>query len=548
MKKTIQLFVFFIVSFSFAQVGIGTTTPNASSLLDVSANNKGILIPRINLLATNNASPITSPATSLLIYNLATAGVGVTSVSPGYYYWDGAQWVRFGIGDVKTAENGLYLNAANSAVRLGGSLIQNTTITQGARQMSFNLNGLGDFNVKDNGITRFQVLDNGRIEMSGTTDANGNTNSGVLEIANSLRIDGNEIITNTNTSLFLQNDNNGDLRVDNNSLFVDASANRVSVGTLLNAGKFNVLGNSYFSDDIHLRDGAVNSGDILVRIYDSFDDGVIDIYENNVMNHRIHGNSTTIFNEQGLALDFRIESDTNPNMVMLDASENLIRFGTGTTTSDYQNGTAFYSALSGTNTTINYVADFDAGSVDGTTIGIGSIEYLVDGLSETFISDVFSPTTDLMIDMGWENSWDDIYADNFVNISDKREKKKITNISYGLEEILKMRPVSYILKRDPFQETKIGLIAQEVLPLVPEVVKTHDWKKLVEGGEYEKIERKMMGMTYQQLIPVLIKAIQEQQEQIDNLKKITNNINSLKTENKILKKEFAEIKSLLKKK
>ncbi len=46
----------------FAQTGIGTTTLNASSRLDVSAKDKGFLPSRIALTATNVGSPITSPA------------------------------------------------------------------------------------------------------------------------------------------------------------------------------------------------------------------------------------------------------------------------------------------------------------------------------------------------------------------------------------------------------------------------------------------------------------------------------------------------------
>ena len=83
-----------------------------------------------------------------------------------------------------------------------------------------------------------------------------------------------------------------------------------------------------------------------------------------------------------------------------------------------------------------------------------------------------------------------------------------------------MRPVSYILKKDPFKDRKLGLIAQEALVLVPEAVKTHDHQVLDESNpeEFTKIELERMGMTYQQLIPVLIKATQEQQEQIEVLK------------------------------
>lgn len=78
-------------------LGISSTgaTPNASAVLDLSATNKGLLIPRIALTATNVASPVTSPAVSLLIYNTATTGpTPETLVSPGYYYWNGSIWVR----------------------------------------------------------------------------------------------------------------------------------------------------------------------------------------------------------------------------------------------------------------------------------------------------------------------------------------------------------------------------------------------------------------------------------------------------------------------
>jgi hypothetical protein len=70
----------------------------------------------------------------------------------------------------------------------------------------------------------------------------------------------------------------------------------VSVGTTAAAGLFNVQGTSYFADDIYLRDGSVSSGDVLVRIYDSSDDGIIDVYRNNSVVNRIHGNGTSFFN------------------------------------------------------------------------------------------------------------------------------------------------------------------------------------------------------------------------------------------------------------
>jgi hypothetical protein len=75
-------------------VGIGTATPDPSARLHIEDNARGLLIPNVALTATNVAAPVTGPATSLLVYNTATAGAGATAVTPGFYYWDGSQWVR----------------------------------------------------------------------------------------------------------------------------------------------------------------------------------------------------------------------------------------------------------------------------------------------------------------------------------------------------------------------------------------------------------------------------------------------------------------------
>jgi hypothetical protein len=70
----------------------------------------------------------------------------------------------------------------------------------------------------------------GRLELA-EFDAHGTVGTGALEIGNSLRIDGNEIITNFDETLYLQHDNNGDLKVDYGTFFVDASSNEVGIGT-----------------------------------------------------------------------------------------------------------------------------------------------------------------------------------------------------------------------------------------------------------------------------------------------------------------------------
>src|SRR5258707_13869528 len=67
---------------STGAAGIGTLTPNASSLLDITSTTKGILIPRMTLTQRN---AIVSPVTGLMIYQ--------TNSTPGFYYYSGSAWV-----------------------------------------------------------------------------------------------------------------------------------------------------------------------------------------------------------------------------------------------------------------------------------------------------------------------------------------------------------------------------------------------------------------------------------------------------------------------
>ncbi|MFC6860271.1 MULTISPECIES: hypothetical protein [Zunongwangia] len=60
------LFVFFNVTLGFSQVGIGTSSPDNSSILDVKSSTGGVLVPRMTTAERNR---ISSPATGLLIYD-----------------------------------------------------------------------------------------------------------------------------------------------------------------------------------------------------------------------------------------------------------------------------------------------------------------------------------------------------------------------------------------------------------------------------------------------------------------------------------------------
>lgn len=84
------LLLLFGILFSpaFSQsVGINTITPNANSVLEISAGNKGVLIPRIDYV---NRPTVNVPS-GMLVFITANGPDG----NNGYYYYTGTSWVRF---------------------------------------------------------------------------------------------------------------------------------------------------------------------------------------------------------------------------------------------------------------------------------------------------------------------------------------------------------------------------------------------------------------------------------------------------------------------
>ena len=104
-----------------------------------------------------------------------------------------------------------------------------------------------------------------------------------------------------------------------------------------------------------------------------------------------------------------------------------------------------------------------------------------------------------------------IYATgDIVGSSDERLKTEIKTIPNALDKVLQLRGVTYKWKEkqeeNNITETRMGVIAQEILDIVPEVV-THD----KENDRY--------GVSYGHITGLLIEAIKQQQEQINQLKK-----------------------------
>jgi hypothetical protein len=88
--------------------------------------------------------------------------------------------------------------------------------------------------------------------------------------------------------------------------------------------------------------------------------------------------------------------------------------------------------------------------------------------------------------------------------SDAHLKAGVSNLTYGLSEVMQLHPVSWTWKDKPEQGVQLGLIAQEAETVVPELVSTD------KGPEQTK------GINYIGLVPVTINAIQEQQREIED--------------------------------
>jgi hypothetical protein len=93
--KSFTIILLLLASYTFAQTGIGTSTPHASAKLHVSATDKGFLPPRVTLIDATDATTIPSPAEGLLVYNLGSVGL-----QAGYYYWNGANWATMATGTI----------------------------------------------------------------------------------------------------------------------------------------------------------------------------------------------------------------------------------------------------------------------------------------------------------------------------------------------------------------------------------------------------------------------------------------------------------------
>jgi len=207
-------------------------------------------------------------------------------------------------------------------------------------------------------------------------------------------------------------------------------------------------------------------------------------------------------------------------------------FASGSTFADpvYHQGPV---VIGRTGTTTHHL-DVDNGANTGTTIGIGNTELITDGNNETIVNSRFVPDSDNSQTFGLlSQRWNTIYATNgTIQTSDRNKKSNIKPLAYGLKELMELQPVSYYWKQEKWnsltipeqdKQLKLGLIAQDVAKIIPEVIYSYSYKPKSEKekDEYVRVDYDRIGINYEELIAVLVKAKQEQNSEIVKLKEET---------------------------
>ncbi len=170
MKKN-TLILALLSSFTLsAQVGIGTTTPDESTSLDIVSSTKGVLLPKVALTSLNSTDPIANAVQGIMVYNTTDNGV----LDPGYYFWNGTQWKTTGESNrttvVNDSESSFILGytpsgahpAINSTTSIEGKTLTNKRCVQWTTGTGANNHWYCAYNVASGGVTWPQAFQVGK--------------------------------------------------------------------------------------------------------------------------------------------------------------------------------------------------------------------------------------------------------------------------------------------------------------------------------------------------------------------------------------------------
>ena len=135
--KRLSLAFFLLISFNIktmSQVGIGTVSPDPSSMLDIQSSTKGFLAPR---MTTAEKNAIVSPTKGLMVFD---------NDEGRFYYYNGSDWVKI-VTDQKTRDNYVLVKSIADLPNPAGNVITlvngtkyeiNGTINLGANSIDLN--------------------------------------------------------------------------------------------------------------------------------------------------------------------------------------------------------------------------------------------------------------------------------------------------------------------------------------------------------------------------------------------------------------------------
>jgi hypothetical protein len=241
------------------------------------------------------------------------------------------------------------------------------------------------------------------------------------------------------------------------------------------------------------------------------DGGIVYSGTNNSLEFRTNGNITrTVLTSTG-----NLGIGTHTPSRKLQVQEGDIRIST--------NGSpARYFEFVRTASTSGYDMRFEHSSIDGGSLYVSSSR------------DNFSTFGDVA---RFDSANNDDYvfrvfgsaiASGSWNTSDIALKRDVADFTSAMDVIKKLRPRTYFFKQSNFpnlhlpSEKQYGFVAQELESVLPELVRTSKTAVQVANGERKMQEIK--AVNYIELIPVLTKALQEQQQQIDELKEMVNQL------------------------
>lgn len=162
MKKYILITVsFFLICSTNAQVGIGTPTPNSSSVLELQSTTKGFLPPRMTF---DQQSSIVNPPIGLTVFNI-TSNQLETYKSDGN---SGGLWSSTTGGSTGTSSSGLISVVASgtqvATVIDSDSVVSEMTLSPGAGTYAVSFNG--EYNIDPGNVSSFITTPKGVSDLS----------------------------------------------------------------------------------------------------------------------------------------------------------------------------------------------------------------------------------------------------------------------------------------------------------------------------------------------------------------------------------------------